>query len=357
MLCSRVFGGATRVAKSISFIFVFLLLVLMSQVGFSQTEDGATSRHSEFPLVDGRYKCKGRCNSDNCAFVIQSRDRLKFVNEKGDVSAGAFLAADQVVAKDWEGGLRGGLVGGDIKWRNGTVWTPAENCPVPRLPVDGKVPPKREWLKDATKEDWEIARYEDCSCRSITLGYIKARMYNETTKRYNTTVLFDRWNASSRNALANLKLPVLNWHSGAVFPPSGRPDRLCFYFTFPSRLAYMRRRHKPHPCNVHVQIKYPREISGRSNGFGRQDRKLYSVEGTGGTSSGTIFGWGPPGNSAGTDGRSIVTNFICISPVVQYWSIGGKGKTGSVVWSIRRSSSLFGGTMSRECRKINFTMK
>jgi RHS repeat-associated protein len=54
--------------------------------------------------------------------VAQDGDALLFRNENGGTSAGHFADADTVVADGW-GGLTGDLVGGQIQWANGSVWT------------------------------------------------------------------------------------------------------------------------------------------------------------------------------------------------------------------------------------------
>jgi len=57
--------------------------------------------------------------------VIQDGNKLLFLNEYGDWSAGYFTGSGQVEATDW-GGLVGNLVPGptglQIQWANGTVW-------------------------------------------------------------------------------------------------------------------------------------------------------------------------------------------------------------------------------------------
>ena len=57
--------------------------------------------------------------------VLQNGTDLTFINERGDKSGGTLIAKkSQVIASDWEGGLRGDLVENAtrINWKNNTVW-------------------------------------------------------------------------------------------------------------------------------------------------------------------------------------------------------------------------------------------
>jgi hypothetical protein len=54
--------------------------------------------------------------------VQQSGIELRFTNERGDMSDGRFLSATEVVAEDW-GNLAATIVGNDLQWDNGSVWS------------------------------------------------------------------------------------------------------------------------------------------------------------------------------------------------------------------------------------------
>jgi uncharacterized repeat protein (TIGR01451 family) len=72
----------------------------------------------QFPLIAGTYTFAGKMTT-----VEQSGSDLVFHNENGGSSRGHFVSATQLVATDW-GNLVGDLVGGNIQWKNGSVWQP-----------------------------------------------------------------------------------------------------------------------------------------------------------------------------------------------------------------------------------------
>jgi Bacterial Ig-like domain len=71
----------------------------------------------EIPVVGGTYTFNGQFTS-----IQQVGSTLVFTNEHGGTSQGEFLSPTQVVATQW-GGLVGNVVGNQIVWTNGTIWT------------------------------------------------------------------------------------------------------------------------------------------------------------------------------------------------------------------------------------------
>lgn len=67
------------------------------------------------PDISGDYTYNGPTR------VEQSIHTLRFINERGEESAGHFLSPTQVVATDWRN-LTGEILGGSIEWANGTMW-------------------------------------------------------------------------------------------------------------------------------------------------------------------------------------------------------------------------------------------
>jgi hypothetical protein len=62
--------------------------------------------------------------------VQQSGIDLRFTNERGDMSDGRFLSSTEVVAVDW-GNLAAAIVGDDLQWDNGSVWSAVDLSGVP----------------------------------------------------------------------------------------------------------------------------------------------------------------------------------------------------------------------------------
>ncbi len=64
----------------------------------------------------GSYAFEGGCR------VERTGDSIRFINERGAVSAGSMLSGTRVIAEDWNG-LSGTInTAGDISWNNGTFW-------------------------------------------------------------------------------------------------------------------------------------------------------------------------------------------------------------------------------------------
>jgi hypothetical protein len=75
---------------------------------------------SKSPKLAGDWTYNG-----SLCHVQQAGSSLTFINERGDKSSGTLIADQpQVIALDWEGGLRGDLTehAMRINWRNGTTW-------------------------------------------------------------------------------------------------------------------------------------------------------------------------------------------------------------------------------------------
>ncbi len=225
-----------------------------------------------------------------------------------------------------------------------------EVCPE-KLPDDGKLGWGEGWVGQLSGKRWEEARRAECTCRTVTLGYVRTRMYNEDRETFTTSIQYDFWNASKPPRAGTLAIPELNWHPGRVFPRTDRPDRVCFQFTFPKALAYLRPVLKDHPCEVQVKLHYPREIRGAQTPYTIVHR-LYSAMGAGGT-----MNQGSALFAAGTDGRSVLANEICVLPVNRDWKIGPSGKTGYIEWTVRGARELTHSAPQETCARINFAVR
>ena len=224
-------------------------------------------------------------------------------------------------------------------------------APLPAAPAEGdEVKPIYKWLSQLSEQEWAAARESECTCTSIQLSKVKTASYQQATGRYKATDKFDIHSKMLPPKTGDLTLPVMKVHPGKVFPPTDFPDKTCFYFSYPKSLAFLRPADKSHPCDIHVTVSFPRERFGAKLANSSQERKLYSVEGTGGTMGSGLL-------AAGTDGRSIISNFVCIRPITRGNEIGPSGAKGYVEWFLRRAGSLKGGADQKKCGRIPFTIR
>ena len=70
----------------------------------------------------------GPYNVGQTCQILQAGNYLTFINEKGDQARGVLKSLAEVIAIDWEGGLRGALTNDAtrINWKNGTWWLRAK---------------------------------------------------------------------------------------------------------------------------------------------------------------------------------------------------------------------------------------
>jgi hypothetical protein len=66
----------------------------------------------------------GTFNGGGAVLVQQLGIELRLINEHGAASNGHFISSTEIVAEDW-GGLKGTVVGDEIRWGNLSVWTAA----------------------------------------------------------------------------------------------------------------------------------------------------------------------------------------------------------------------------------------
>jgi hypothetical protein len=71
--------------------------------------------------LEGTWYLNG--DRDKRAQIISSRDGLEARNERGDASRLEISRDGDVLARDWERGLRGNIRRDRIEWENGTTWT------------------------------------------------------------------------------------------------------------------------------------------------------------------------------------------------------------------------------------------
>ena len=71
--------------------------------------------------LEGTWYLNG--DRDKRAEIVSSRDGLEARNERGDSSRLEVSRNGEVIARDWERGLRGSIRRDRIEWENGTTWT------------------------------------------------------------------------------------------------------------------------------------------------------------------------------------------------------------------------------------------
>ena len=71
--------------------------------------------------LEGSWYLNG--DRDKRTQIISSRDGLEARNERGDSSRLEISRDGDVLARDWERGLRGNVRRDRIEWENGTTWT------------------------------------------------------------------------------------------------------------------------------------------------------------------------------------------------------------------------------------------
>ena len=73
--------------------------------------------------LEGTWYLNG--DRDKRTQIISSRDGLEARNERGDSSRLEISREGDILARDWERGLRGNVRRDRIEWENGTTWTRA----------------------------------------------------------------------------------------------------------------------------------------------------------------------------------------------------------------------------------------
>jgi hypothetical protein len=87
--------------------------------------NGSVWRRKATTALAGNWESKYKPDSNWAdASITQEGKSLTFHNERGDKSRGRFLSSHEVVADDWENGLRAQVTDGGnrLEWANGSVW-------------------------------------------------------------------------------------------------------------------------------------------------------------------------------------------------------------------------------------------
>lgn len=111
---------ALRKVSQVTMLGVFMSLLLTSS-GRSLVVSGQASN----PDLSGNWESKYQPDSNWAdAAVTQEGSSLTFHNERGGKSRGRFVSPNEVVAEEWEGGLRARVTDGGnrLEWANGSVW-------------------------------------------------------------------------------------------------------------------------------------------------------------------------------------------------------------------------------------------
>ena len=88
-------------------------------------DDSTSSAGPSYPNLQGSWESKFRPDSQWMATSItQEGNSLIFYNERGGRSRGRFISPNEVVADEWENGLRARITDGGnrLEWVNGSVW-------------------------------------------------------------------------------------------------------------------------------------------------------------------------------------------------------------------------------------------
>ena len=219
----------------------------------------------------------------------------------------------------------------------------------PELPKGNVIEAGKVWVNKLNKEQEAAARKADCSCQSVRLARVTAYTFTGTGLDRSTKTYYDIRDKTNPPQTGPLMLPVITQRRSVRQLNLPSTERICFYFSFPRELAFLRQAGRPHPCDTHVVVKFPHTRS--ASGYYNLGLALYSVTGTGGSMySDSVF-------SAATEGRKVIRNQICLIVVQQGEKIGPAGKTGNIRWSVRRAHWLKGGAAVQQCGTIGFTMK
>ncbi len=219
----------------------------------------------------------------------------------------------------------------------------------PKLPKGHVIEAGKEWVGQITKEHQDEARKADCSCKSIKLARVTAYTFTGSGLDRSVKRIYDIWDKANPPQSGPFTVPVLTHRRSLTSLNLPHTEQVCFYFTFPKALAFMRREGLSHPCDTKVELKIPH--TRPRGGYYYDRRGLYSVTGSGGTMyAGKVY-------SAATDGRKLIRNQMCMIVVQQGQKIGPAGKKGHIRWSIRRAAWLKGGYAQQQCGTVQFTMK
>ena len=111
---------ALRKVCQVTMLGVFTSLLFTSS-GHSLVVSGQESN----PDLAGKWESKYKPDSNWAdASVTQEGQSLTFHNENGGKSKGRFVSPNEVVADEWENGLRAKVTDGGnrLEWANGSVW-------------------------------------------------------------------------------------------------------------------------------------------------------------------------------------------------------------------------------------------
>jgi hypothetical protein len=132
---------ALRKVRHVTMLGVFVC-VLFTSSGHSLVAGGQGSN----PDLSGKWESKHKPDSNWAdTSVTQEGNSLTFHNEYGGKSKGHFASPNEVVADEWENGLRAKVSegGSRLEWANGSVWRRKETS------LAGS------WESDFKKGTWE----------------------------------------------------------------------------------------------------------------------------------------------------------------------------------------------------------
>lgn len=137
------------------------------------------------------------------------------------------------------------------------------------LPSNGIIEPR------GSLGELEILPEGDCDCSIVRLGKMETKTFtgfsgwgilSPKTPNYTTAIHYEIDNSSNPPESGEFTFPRRNFR-----------DQMCFYFTYPSNLAYWGREGGNHPCKVLVEIKWP--TANSTTGFFTNTWQLYGIRG------------------------------------------------------------------------------
>jgi len=117
---SRYSHAALGIVSKVTILGVFVGLLVTSP-GHSLIVSGQDSN----PDLSGKWESKHKADSNWAdTSVTQEGTSLNFHNEYGGKSKGRFASSSEVVADEWENGLRAKVTDGGnrLEWANGSIW-------------------------------------------------------------------------------------------------------------------------------------------------------------------------------------------------------------------------------------------
>jgi hypothetical protein len=149
---------ALRKVCHVTMLVVFASL-LFTSAGHSLVASGQQSN----PDLAGNWESKYKPDSNWAdASVTQEDQSLTFHNENGGKSRGRFVRPNEVVADEWEGGLRARVTDGGnrLEWANGSVWRRKATTPLAGN-WESKYKPDSNWADASVTQEGQSVTFHN----------------------------------------------------------------------------------------------------------------------------------------------------------------------------------------------------